>query len=292
MSQTFKFYQIDVFTDQPLSGNPLAVFPEANGLDSAQMQKIAAEMNLSETTFVLPSTDSEADFDVRIFTPRKEIPFGGHPTLGTAEILKQLEAGQPPSSYKLNMGVGIVPVQWENGFCFMFQPKPEISPPLPQNPLVAKSLGLSPESLHPSLPVQEISTGFPALMIPLRGLEPIREISLNLSALKSVLGPLDLAYVFCLEGEIESCQVHARSFAPFIGIPEDPATGSVAGALGAYLLHHGVFGEETISIGIEQGVEMARRSEIRVQAENTGGVIESVKVGGKSKVVIEGELRL
>lgn len=291
MPQSLPFFQIDVFTDQPLSGNPLAVFPEAAGLNSNQMQKIAAEMNLSETTFVFPSTDPDADFDIRIFTPAKEIPFGGHPTLGTAEVLKHLGTGSE-NAMRFNMGVGLVPVEWENDFCFMRQPKPKFTPPLPQKSLVAEALGLTSQSLHKTLPVQEVSTGFPALMVPLIDNNSVRSIELNLQSLKKVLGSLDLVYPFCIGSENEDRQVHARSFAPFIGISEDPATGSVAGALGAYLLHYRVFGNDSLSIAIEQGVEMGRPSEIRVQAYRDGEEISAVKVGGKSQIVIEGQLRL
>ncbi|QPJ63305.1 MAG: PhzF family phenazine biosynthesis protein [Candidatus Nitronauta litoralis] len=291
MRRSFQFFQIDVFTDKPLSGNPLAVFPDAKGLNSHQMQKIAAEMNLSETTFVFPSTKPEADFDVRIFTPGKEIPFGGHPTLGTAEVLKYL-AGDFMPSLCFNMGVGNVPVEWENGFCFMQQPEPEFSSPLPETSLAAEALGLPLESLHATLPVQEVSTGFPALMIPLKDINSVKKIELNLHALKKILRSLDLVYPFCIVSENKDCQVHARSFAPFIGIPEDPATGSVAGALGAYLLHYGILGKDSISISIEQGVEMGRASEIRVEAKRDGGVIGSIRVGGKSQIVIEGQLQL
>ncbi len=292
MAKSYRFFQIDVFTDQPLCGNPLAVFPEATGLDSALMQSIASEMNLSETTFVFPPSAANADYDVRIFTPAKEIPFGGHPTLGTAEILKHLAGTTAPSSFTFNMGVGLVPVVWEDGSCFMTQPEPEISPPLEKSAHVTEALGVSQKSLHPTLPVQPVSTGFPALMIPLVELESVKNISLNLPVLKTVLSHLDLAYVFCMDTDDRTCQVHARSFAPFIGISEDPATGSVAGALGAYLLHHEVFGFEKLSIGIEQGVEMGRRSEIKVSACRQDGKIQDVRVGGKSRIVIEGKLTL
>ncbi len=267
------------------------MFPDASGLNSGQMQKIAAEMNLSETTFVFPPSAPDADFDVRIFTPAKEIPFGGHPTLGTAEVLKHLGFGSN-NSMQFNMGVGMVPVEWDNDFCFMRQPEPKFIPPLPQTALVAEALGLTPGSLHKILPVQEVSTGFPALMVPLIDSNSVRNIELNLQALKEVLGSLDLVYPFYADLENKDRQVHARSFAPFIGISEDPATGSVAGALGAYLLHHGVFGNDSISISIEQGVEMGRASEIRVQAYRDGERISCVKVGGKSQIVIEGQLRL
>lgn len=292
MAKSYRFFQIDVFTDQPLSGNPLAVFPEATGLGPALMQKIASEMNLSETTFVFPPSVENADHDVKIFTPAKEIPFGGHPTLGTAEVLKHLAGTAAPSSLVFNMGVGPVPVTWEDGYCFMTQPEPEFSPPLEKIQNINEALGVDQESLHPTLPVQQVSTGFPALMIPLTNRKAVGNISLNLPVLKNVLSHLDLAYVFCLDAENPACQVHARSFAPFIGIPEDPATGSVAGALGAYLLQHAVFGREYLSIGIEQGVEMGRRSEIKVTADQENGKIRKVRVGGNSRIVIEGKLTL
>ncbi len=291
---SYSFFQTDVFTSQPLGGNPLEVFPDASSLDSELMQKIAREMNLSETTFVFPPDKSDADFKVRIFTPGREIPFGGHPTIGTADVLKQ--AGVLPTpldSVTFEMGVGNVSVSWENGIAFMQQPLPEFQPPLASLHTLETTLSEASGALETRLPVQVVTTGFPALLVPLSRLDSLQALALNQAALKEVLGAVDMLYAFCLETESVETQVHARGFAPFIGIPEDPATGSVAGALGAYLLEHLVFGEgDSLSIRIEQGLEMGRPSRIEVETKKTGDEFTSVRVGGQSALVIEGVLKL
>ncbi len=293
MPPSIRFYQIDVFTQAPFCGNPLAVFPFAEDLDERLMQKIAREMNLSETTFVTGSATPDGVFPVRIFTPTKEIPFGGHPTLGTAEIFKHAGLIEPTATrVTLGMGVGPVIVEWLNGACFMGQPLPEFTPPTPGHPSVHTALGLSPGDIHPTLPVQQVSTGFPALIVPLANPGALGKITLNLGVLREVLGDLDLIYPFYCQAGNPELNVQARSFAPFIGIQEDPATGSVAGALGAYLLHHNVFGGDSLKIKIVQGVEMGRPSEITVEITRNQGEITSVRVGGHSCLVMAGELYL
>lgn len=293
MASPLKFFQLDVFARQPFCGNPLAVFPWADGLSGETMQQIAREMNLSETTFILPPEGSGHDFRVRIFTPGREIPFGGHPTLGTAQTLKHTgQIAETATNVVLGMGVGPVPVEWAAGAGFMTQPQPVFTSPIPDRAPVAQALGLPVADLHPDFPVQQVSTGFPALLVPLCGAEALQKIGLNLEKLRQVLGGLDLIYPFCVDTSEPEPQIRARSFAPFIGIPEDPATGSVAGALGAYLVEHRVFpaSGNTTSIRIVQGVEMERPSEISVEIAANEGAIDSVRVGGDSCVVLEGQL--
>jgi len=291
---SYRFFQIDVFTDRPLGGNPLAVFLEAHDLDPHRMQAIAREMNLSETTFVLPTSDSNADYQVRIFTPVKEIPFAGHPTLGTAEVLRLL--GSLPENRDdliLQMGCGNIRVTWRDGMPYMEQPLATFQKPFPMVYRLGEALGLPQSSIHTWWPAQVVSTGFPALLVPLQALEQVRRVELNLPVLKEILGTVDMIYVFSLETEDPACQVHARGFAPFIGIAEDPATGSVAGALGAYLAAHDVLeGGDYAALGIEQGLEMNRPSRLQVRVQVDGGEIRSIQVGGDSRLVIRGELTL
>ncbi|CAI2718335.1 PhzF family phenazine biosynthesis protein [Nitrospina watsonii] len=290
----FAFYQVDVFTDQPLAGNPLAVFTDAQGLSAAQMQAIAREMNLSETTFLVPASRPESDFDVRIFTPDKELPFAGHPTLGTAHIL--YETGKLDASrteYQFGMKIGAIRVTRSGTVFFMQQPLPQFQPPRSDAAAIAEALGLAVGDLHPDVPAQVVSTGLPALMVPLRNRATAGRIDLNLSRLRDVLGGVEMIYPFSLDPVAPNARVHARGFAPFIGIPEDPATGSVAGAMGSYLVEHKLLDEsEWRDFRLEQGLEMGRPSEIRVAIGVADGAIRSVQVGGTARTVIEGCLKL
>lgn len=294
----YKFYQADVFTDRNFGGNPLAVFVDASGLDAGSMQSIAREMNHSETTFVFPSTVRGADFDVRIFTPGKEIPFAGHPTLGTAFVL--LETGRIPkdrNQVRLNFNSGVIPVTVDapTGEYFMHQPLPQFISQFNSPSALAESLGLPENKIDSRFPPQVVSAGFPALYVPIRSLESMQSISLNYAKLKEILNSLnvDMLYAFTLETQHPGSTVHVRSFAPFIGIPEDPATGSAAGGLGAYLAKYEVLDPGNLKdIVIEQGYEMKRPSALKVVIEQKAGEITQVRVGGKSKMVIEGQLNL
>ncbi len=290
----YKFYQIDVFTEKALGGNPLAVFVDAKGLTSETMQKVAREMNLSETTFVLPSTNSQADFDIKIFTPTKEIPFAGHPTIGTAHILyeiNKIKASQPTTTF--NMGAGLINVSQERDYFFMNHPQPKFGDPFPSLNQVAKALSIKPSQISSNYPIQKVSTGFPAILVPVIELETMKHIQINNQELEKLFQDVDMLYVFSCDSVNLTPNVRVRAFAPFIGIPEDPATGSVAGALGAYFLKHQVLNEPYNEIiRIEQGHEMGRPSLLQVKAELINGNSYKIKVGGKSKTVIEGWLTL
>ena len=290
----FPFYQVDVFTDRALTGNPLAVFVEAEGLSDAQMLAVAHEMNLSETTFVLPADQPDCDYCVRIFTPSKEIPFAGHPTIGTAHLLYETgKLAAERTQFQFQLGIGPVCVSRTGNLFAMQQPLPEFDTPRTDRPEVAEALGLAESGLHPDRPIQVVSTGFPALLVPLKDLNAARAIQLNLTRLRQVLGNVDMIYPFCTATQDAEARVHVRGFAPFVGIPEDPATGSVAGAMGAYLAHHGILaGRELSEFYIEQGLEMGRPSRIRVSIAMQNGNIASIQVGGTAKTVVEGSLKL
>ena len=289
-----KFFQVDVFTDRVFGGNPLAVFPDPGGLNEENHLQLAREMNLSETTFVYPPKNPKADFRIRIFTPGKEIPFAGHPTLGTAHIL--WETGKVSAAHNsviLEMDAGLIQVSRELNTLFMEQPLPSFGDTVKSTDLVAAALSIDSAAIDTRFPVQIVSTGFPALFVPLNNLKSVQSVELNLSVLREVLGNIDMIYVFTRETQNPGSTVHSRSFAPFAGIPEDPATGSAAGALGAYLIHHKVIENlEVSAIVIEQGLEMNRPSIIQVRISKKGEEINSIKVGGQAVTVLEGVFRL
>ncbi len=283
------FYQVDVFTDHVFGGNPLAVFPKSQSLKEENLQKIAREMNLSETTFVYPPSADEADFDVRIFTPTQEIPFAGHPALGTAYVLRKYEA-LVANPLCLNFKAGITPVWEEKDKSFMQHPLAETLHELNLSEKIAASLGLALNDLDEKFPAQVVSTGFPALIVPVISINKIKEITINNQILSEVLEPLGVGmiYPFCRETLDRENTVHVRAFAPSLGISEDPATGSVAGAMGAYWAS--LDGNEEITMVIEQGYEMRRPSLIYVEVSKQG--IQKIRVGGQCKSVFTGCMNL
>ena len=280
------FYQVDVFSDELFGGNPLAVFLRGEDFKEAQFQQMAREMNLSETTFVLPSSHPDADFDIRIFTPEKELPFAGHPTLGTAFVLRHAGLVSSTQNHvRLNFKVGVIQVDLqEDDKIFMTQPPGKILQTFTNTEEVAQVLGLIANNID--LPVQTASTGFPALLVPINSLRAMQRIVLNLSLLKVLLEEegVDMIYPFTRQTLDQKSSVHARGFAPFVGIPEDPATGSVAGALGYYLKDKNPKEENLI---IEQGYEMKRPGLIFVTLYGT-----IIRVGGKTRMVFKGSLYL
>jgi trans-2,3-dihydro-3-hydroxyanthranilate isomerase len=303
--RTLKFYQADVFTGDPFGGNPVAVFPDAQGLSDYQLQQIAREMNLSETVFVLPPTDGAAVVRLRIFTPTQELPFAGHPVLGTFYVLAQLgliAAIDGVTRVMQECNIGLFPVELharegEVTLVVMTQPKPEFLGPVSAMEDVyeiARALGL-PKSVITDLkwPIEVVSTGLPVIIVPVRTLTAVRSIQPDASAI------MDLCSRFGANGLMAfttvtvepSATVHARMFAPLIGILEDPATGSASGALGAYLVQNGVVDvAPTTEIVIEQGYEIERPSQIFVRVESDDDIIQTVKVGGQCVMVVEGTL--
>ncbi len=300
----YQFIQADVFTDRPFTGNPLAIFPEAEGLSTEEMQSIAKEMNLSETTFVLPATDLKAQLRLRIFTTSAELPLAGHPVVGTCFILAQrgifsLEEGT--NRIHQECGAGVLPVDitvtdGEVVHVAMTQSPPRFFDEYTDRKLLADSVGLSEDQLLPDdLPAQVVSTAVPQLMVPARSLRHMDKIELDLVAMKKVLATTrsDSFMIFTRECVHDEATVHARMFAPTMGITEDPATGSAAGALGAYLVRRGlVKAEPTAHILVEQGYEMGRPSAIHVEVDTDEHGPVEVRVGGKAVEVADGKLRL
>ena len=281
------FYQVDVFTDHMFGGNPLAVFTNAQDLKEKDLQKVAREMNLSETTFVYPPNSDKANWDVRIFTPTREIPFAGHPTLGTAFVIRKYgEVAENP--LHLNFKAGIIPVYTEGDKTFMQHPPSKVLHDLSQSKSIAEALGIPMKGLDRNLPVRVVSTGLPALFIPLVSIKTINSIKINTQVLNEVLDRLeiDMIYPFCRQTINSENTIHARAFAPGLGIPEDPATGSVAGAMGAYWAS--INPENKSKMVIEQGYAMHRPSLIYVEVSKT----QRILVGGKCHPVFTGNMML
>jgi len=302
---TIKFYQADVFTSLPFGGNPVAVIPDADGLNDDQLQQVAREMNLSETVFVFPPTDKAAVVRLRIFTPTQEIPFAGHPVLGTFFILAELgiiPAKEPVTRIMQECNIGLFPVELhtEDGRVdrvVMTQPKPEFLGPVEETEdlyKVASALGLSKHVIADTKwPIEVVSTGLPVMIVPVRTLTAVRSIRPDRSAIMDVCRRFGAngVMVFTTVTVEPSATVHTRMFAPSIGILEDPATGSASGALGAYLVQNGVVEVlPSTDIIAEQGYEIDRPSRIFVQVESDDDVIQTVKVGGQCVTVVEGTL--
>lgn len=263
---------LDVFTDRPFGGNQLAVFPDGRGIDDGTMQRIATELQLAETTFVLPPTSSDADHRVRIFTPAKELPFAGHPTLGTAFVLMDGRDG----IIRLEEGVGTIPVTFRDGFGQMVQRLPTFAAAQIDVAEAARALSIEPDAIRRDLPLEVGSAGVPFVFVPLRDLDAVRRA-------KPRPGVLDTsAYLFALGGETPGTHVHGRMFGFGVGIAEDAASGSAQGPLGAYLVRHGVVtAAATARIRSEQGFEMGRPSMIDIEINVAAGEIVTVRVGGR-----------
>jgi trans-2,3-dihydro-3-hydroxyanthranilate isomerase len=303
----YRFIQVDVFTDRPFGGNPLAVFHQAEGLTAKEMQQLAREMNLSETTFVLPSQASGADFRVRIFTPARELPFAGHPVVGTHWVLAHLgrvDLREPVTQVRFELGVGVLPADLHvtDGRVervMMTQDRPTFHAVLEDVTGLAAGLGLAPEAItETGLPVQAVSTGMPQMMVPVRSLADVQGLDpaqLNIAALNRACRAVgtECALVFTFETERPEATVHVRMFAPLLGVPEDPATGSANGVLAAYLVHHRAVPvtEPTTYILIEQGAEMGRPSTLYAEVDLDGKVITTVRIGGQVVPVVEGVVR-
>ncbi len=260
----YEYRTVDVFTDKPFAGNPLAVFREPGKLDAATMQAIAKELHLSETTFVLPpSSSTAADHRVRIFTPDAELPFAGHPTIGTAFVLADGKDG----TTRLEEGVGVIRVTLREGFVQMDQPLPTFTGTTITRKAAAEALGLAVEEVRNDVPIQTGSSGVPFLFVPLANLKAVRRARRPAGLDASV-------YVFAMSGERSGSQVHGRMFDQGLGIGEDPGTGSAQGPLGAYIVAHEL-------VQAEQGFEIGRPSILDIEVDSAGGAIKAVRVGGR-----------
>ncbi len=316
----YSFVQLDVFSSKPLEGNPLAVFTDGRGLSEAEMQALAREMNLSETTFILPrqpAVERSRGVRVRIFTPEEELPFAGHPTLGTAMVLRSLgrvrsvqgravgrSNGARPArrtgaatreeEVLLHLKVGRIPVTFhdEDGKVFgeMRQRDPEFGATHDRK-LVARLAGLKPSDIATDLPIQTISTGVAFAIVPVKSLRALSELHLDWRTVNTYLrqgSDAQFFYFVTRETQDPAARLHARMIF-YNG--EDPATGSAAGCAAAWMVRHGI-AQPDEQVLIEQGLEAKRPSHIFVRAGLKGECVTNVRVGGHAVEILRGEVVL
>jgi trans-2,3-dihydro-3-hydroxyanthranilate isomerase len=285
------FYILDVFAEEKYAGNQLAVFRNAADIPGETMQKIANDMHFSETTFILSDQPRAGGYDVRIFTPEEEIPFAGHPTIGTAFAIIHEIIRAPAKSVTLNLGVGQIPVAVDaDGVLWMTQ-KPPVLGSVFRPEEIAEAIGVSPSDIDDRFPVQEVSTGLPAAIVPLKSngaLARARRSQEALDRLKEKYGMITVLF-FSAEPRDRSNDLSVRVFTVYPSVPEDPATGSACGCLAGYLSKHRYFGKDVVDVRAEQGYEMGRPSLLRLQAKPAEDEIE-VRVGGRAVLVARGEL--
>jgi trans-2,3-dihydro-3-hydroxyanthranilate isomerase len=285
---TLTFYIVDVFAEEKYAGNQLAVVRGGAGFPDERLQKIALEMNYSETTFVLSEEATEGGYDVRIFTPGDEVPFAGHPTLGTAYVIQHEMLAGSVARITLKLKAGEIPVTF--GEVLWMRQLPPTFGAILDSATFARTLNLETADLGDRSPVQEVSTGLPALIVPLRDLDALRRCEVDWELYTKVAGPGKNLYVFCPESHDNGPgDLSARMFANDLGVPEDPATGSAAGCLAAYLLEHSYFGTDPVDVRVEQGYEIGRPSLLYLRVTRDGDEIR-VDVGGKVQMVAKGEL--
>jgi trans-2,3-dihydro-3-hydroxyanthranilate isomerase len=299
-----RFFTCDVFTDRMFGGNQLAVFPDARQIDLELMAPIAKEFNYSETTFVFPPDDPSHTAKVRIFTPGGELQFAGHPTVGTAHVLATIGAVKltgDETKIVFEEGVGPVPVtiRSKNGKPEFAQLSvaqlPEIGPPPPSAATLAAALSLPVDDLlQGDMSPQTVSCGTPFLLVPLRNRDAVTRSRVKLDLFEAALNDYvtEKVMVFAMDAEQPGHDVRARMYAPGIGVPEDPATGSACSSLSGYLAARDARQDGTLRWIVEQGFEMGRPSILELEADKKNGAITAVRVGGKTVMVQEGTFAL
>lgn len=289
------FYIVDVFAEKRYTGNQLAVCRVDRDLTQEEMQDIAREMHFSETTFIFSDTPKDGGYPVRIFTPEAELPFAGHPTLGTAFVIQKEIIRQPVEKITLNLKVGQIPVTFgdadgDREILWMQQKEPEFGQTFESSKL-AKVLGLDEPDIDSTFPVEAVSTGLPHIIVPVRGLTALKKASLSRRHYDDLVSDTDIKAVmtFCGEGYHEHHDLSVRMFAPALGVLEDPATGSGNGCLAAYVVKHRYLGSEQINIKTAQGYEINRPSLLFLNASRESGRFD-IRVGGKVIKIAQGEL--
>ena len=293
---TFRFYTCDVFTDRMFAGNPLAVLTDARGLDEQAMQAIAREFNFSETTFVTPPADKRHTARVRIFTPSRELPFAGHPTVGTAFVLSSLEGAEDSTELVLEENVGPVPVRIERNkgrvvrCTFTSARLPECLETVPPSSrALAEMLQLAVDQI--AAPAEVWSCGVPYLVVHVTSSDALMRAQLDLTHWRTTLAGFATQEVYPI-AQLDSSTWQVRMFAPGAGVAEDPATGSAAAALAGWLVRHMPNQSATRRWTILQGEAIGRPSRIELEADVRAGAVQAVRVGGTSVMVSEGVLKL
>jgi trans-2,3-dihydro-3-hydroxyanthranilate isomerase len=300
-----KYLHYDVFTDRKFEGNQLAVFHDARGLSSAQMQAITKEMNFSECTFILPADAPGTDVRMRIFTPGTELPMAGHPTIGSTFALAELgviKPGQASVVFGLGVGPTKVELTWEGSrlsFAWMDQGLPKFSEPVATRDAIIRAVGLKVSSVDETgLPIEEISCGNAFLIIPVKSHKAVDDAEADLGAMRKLKSAFPGGHVgalfFSTDTGDKEATTYSRMFAPSAGVVEDPATGSAAGPLGSYLVRHRLVGPDRLNDMVNlQGVAMGRPSRLHMRMTlDKQGAITRVQVGGKSVRVGEGSVEL
>ena len=288
------FYLVDVFAERKYAGNQLAVVNGGAALSTEQMQEIAHEMHFSETTFILSRRQRHGGFEVRIFTPAAEVPFAGHPTLGTAFVIRRFLVKKPVNRVLLNLKVGQIPVSFEatghrQETVWMEQVAPTFGK-IFSAAQFAQLLGLSVSDFDGRYIIQEVSTGLPFVIVPLRSLAAVKRARINMECMFELAKEVKAGIlVFCPETYEKGNDLNVRVFVDLFGISEDPATGSGNGCLAGYLSRYRYFGTDEVNVRVEQGYEVNRRSLLLLRAEDKSGRIR-VHVGGRVVLVATGKL--
>lgn len=292
---TYPFHVVDVFAERKYAGNQLAVFLDAGNIPTETMQKLARETNFSETTFVTSREERDGGFDVRIFTPASELPFAGHPTLGTAWVIQRELLDGHGDRVALNLRIGQIPVTFEHEepgepVLWMRQKPPQFGRRAPYA-AAAEMIGLGVEDLDERFPVEMVSTGMPTLIVPLRSLEALKRSRLERAPYRRLMAEIEggTVLLFCQEAREPGNHLACRVYAELFGVEEDPATGSSCGSLAGYLVQHRVRGGDAIDLRVEQGYEIGRPSLLRQRAREVGGEIE-IDIGGRVFPTMKGEL--
>jgi trans-2,3-dihydro-3-hydroxyanthranilate isomerase len=298
-----RYLHYDVFTDRKFEGNQLAVFHDASGLSTEQMQTITREMNFSESTFILPAETDGTAVRMRIFTPGTELPMAGHPVIGSTFALAELgviKPGQGQFVFGLGIGPTKVELTWEGdrlSFAWMDQGKPVFKEPMAPRSEIIRAIGVKPEAVdHTGLPIEEISCGNAFLVIPLRSRAAVDDAEADLASMRKLKSAFPGGHVgalfFSTEAVDADVLAYSRMFAPSAGVIEDPATGSAAGPLGCYMVKHGLVRRDQMKDFINlQGVAMGRPSRLHMRIEQDGNAaITRVQVGGKAVRVGEGSI--
>lgn len=285
-----EFYIVDVFTiGRKYTGNQLAVY--LGDPPTALMQQLAKEINFSEITFITSNTPENGGYNVRIFMPEVEVPFAGHPVLGTAYIIQRQLIRKPVDSLLLNLAVGQIPVTFgEDDIIWMQQNPPAFGQQF-ERAEMAQILNVAPSDIDSRYPIQEVSTGLPFVIVPMRSLEAVKRARVNLDRLRALLGAHDAIgpAIFCPQTLHEENDIHVRVLDDIYGAPEDPATGSANGCIAGYFVHYRCFGGDSIALRSEQGYQIGRPSLLHLQAHQTADEIV-IRVGGQVEMVAQGRL--
>jgi trans-2,3-dihydro-3-hydroxyanthranilate isomerase len=302
MSRKTPFILVDVFTSRPFGGNQLAVFTDGAALSTNEMQELAHEMNFSESTFVMPP-ESSGVRRVRIFTPKHEMPMAGHPTVGTTWVLASrgdiaLDSASVDATLQLGIGPVTVTVESAGGkpyFVWMAHREPEFGAKRDDRKRIAETLGITAADIRDDLPIQNLSTGFPFMFVPVRNLDALAKCAPNPAALAALFKPGEpvLPIYMFVANESGEFAPRSRMFAPHDGVPEDPATGGASAPFGAYAATYGLIDPAPkASFLIQQGVEMGRPSEIRVEVARKDSDAFAIRIGGRCAIVGEGSMFL